>query len=72
MPSPALPIRAISLDLDDTLWPMRPTLIAAEQQLGRWLTTHAPLTAALMASEQRSALRKLFVLCRVVVQESCR
>ena len=38
-------VAAITLDLDDTLWPVRPTLIAAEKVLAAWLRTHAPATA---------------------------
>jgi putative hydrolase of the HAD superfamily len=38
-------VTAITLDLDDTLWPVRPTLVAAEQVLAAWLRTHAPATA---------------------------
>jgi HAD superfamily hydrolase (TIGR01549 family) len=44
--TPALQhVRAITLDLDDTLWPVRPTLVAAEKVLAEWLRTHAPATA---------------------------
>ncbi len=39
-------IRAIGLDLDDTLWPIWPTIARAETQLLRWLEQHAPRTAA--------------------------
>ena len=39
-------ITALTLDLDDTLWPVRPTLVAAEKVLAAWLRTHAPATAA--------------------------
>ena len=38
-------VTAITLDLDDTLWPVRPTLVAAEKVLAAWLCTHAPATA---------------------------
>lgn len=38
-------IRAISLDLDDTLWPIWPTIAKAEAVLLRWLAEHAPATA---------------------------
>jgi HAD superfamily hydrolase (TIGR01549 family) len=38
-------VTAITLDLDDTLWPVRPTLIAAEKVLAEWLRAHAPATA---------------------------
>jgi putative hydrolase of the HAD superfamily len=40
-------IRAISLDLDDTLWPIAPTIARAEQELHAWFATHAPSTAAM-------------------------
>ena len=39
-------IQAITLDLDDTLWPVWPTIKKAEAALHDWLTTHAPNTAA--------------------------
>lgn len=40
-------IRAITLDLDDTLWPIWPTIARAERALQGWLADHAPATAAL-------------------------
>lgn len=43
-------IRAISLDLDDTLWPIWPTIARAEDALQAWLSAHAPATAALCAA----------------------
>lgn len=39
--------RAITLDLDDTLWPIAPTIARAEEQLHAWLHQHAPATAAM-------------------------
>ncbi len=42
-------IQAITLDLDDTLWPVWPTIACAEQVLQDWLTLHAPQTALLCA-----------------------
>jgi putative hydrolase of the HAD superfamily len=39
------PIRAVTLDLDDTLWPIYPTIIRAETLLHVWLAEHAPATA---------------------------
>ena len=41
------PIRAISLDLDDTLWPVWPTIERAEAALQSWLQHHAPAAAVL-------------------------
>jgi putative hydrolase of the HAD superfamily len=40
-------IRAISIDLDDTLWPIAPTIERAEAALQAWFAQHAPMTAAL-------------------------
>ena len=52
-------VRAISLDLDDTLWPVWPTIARAELALQGWLTTRAPGAAALVADSQaRAALRQ--------------
>jgi putative hydrolase of the HAD superfamily len=38
-------IRAITLDLDDTLWPVWPAIRGAEQALHTWLSEHAPPVA---------------------------
>ena len=35
-------IRALTFDLDDTLWDNRPVLRAAEQSLYDWLAEHYP------------------------------
>ncbi|TAM39652.1 MAG: HAD family hydrolase [Burkholderiaceae bacterium] len=43
-------VRAVSLDLDDTLWPVWPTIERAEMALHGWLGEHAPNTAALYSS----------------------
>ena len=52
-------IRAISLDLDDTLWPIWPVIARAEQALQDWLRPQAPRTAAVLADAgQRLALRQ--------------
>jgi FMN hydrolase / 5-amino-6-(5-phospho-D-ribitylamino)uracil phosphatase len=50
-------IRAISFDLDDTLWPIWPVIERAEKALLAWLSEHAPMTAALFASP--TALREI-------------
>ena len=41
-------IEAISLDLDDTLWPIWPTIERAEEVLHAWLLREAPRTADLL------------------------
>jgi 2-haloalkanoic acid dehalogenase type II len=40
-----VPPRAITLDLDETLWPIWPVIARAEQVLHAWLYEHAPVTA---------------------------
>ena len=50
-------IRAITLDLDDTLWPVWPVIARAESVLQQWLQAHAPATAA--ACAQAGRLRAL-------------
>ena len=50
-------IKAITLDLDDTLWPIWPTIERAEKALHRWLNDHAPMTAAVYSSP--GALREI-------------
>lgn len=50
-------IRAITLDLDDTLWPIWPTIARAEAVLQAWLDERAPATAAL--GRDKNALREL-------------
>jgi 2-haloalkanoic acid dehalogenase type II len=50
-------IKAISLDLDDTLWPIWPTIERAEKVLHEWLAANAPMAAALFSST--SALRDI-------------
>ena len=38
-------VRALTLDLDDTLWPVWPAIERAERALHAWLRAHAPATA---------------------------
>lgn len=45
-------IKVISLDLDDTLWPIWPTIERAERMLHDWLAEHAPRTATLYPGPQ--------------------
>ncbi|MDE2605363.1 MAG: HAD-IA family hydrolase [Burkholderiales bacterium] len=50
-------IKAVTLDLDDTLWPIWPTIERAERALHDWLSEHAPMTSALFANP--AALRDI-------------
>lgn len=52
----SLTLRAITLDLDDTLWPVWPTIRRAEAALHDWLSAHAPATAA---AHDLAALREI-------------
>ena len=55
-------IRAISIDLDDTLWPVGPVIARAEQALQDWLSPRAPGATALLRDPQtRLDLRQQFV-----------
>jgi putative hydrolase of the HAD superfamily len=50
-------VRAITIDLDDTLWPIWPTIARAEGILQDWLEERAPATAAL--SRDKNTLREV-------------
>ena len=50
-------VRAISFDLDDTLWPIWPCIQRAEKVLHEWLVIHAPMAAALFSNPE--ALRDI-------------
>jgi putative hydrolase of the HAD superfamily len=49
--------RAITLDLDDTLWPIAPAIERAEVALDAWLREHAPAAAARWPLAERRRLR---------------
>ncbi|MGL4668705.1 MAG: HAD family hydrolase [Saezia sp.] len=51
-------IKAITLDLDDTLWPVWPAIWEAEKHLYNWMCERAPATAAANNIETLSAARK--------------
>ena len=58
-------IKAITLDLDDTLWPIGPTILRAEETLATWLAQRAPGAAAVFADPQaRLAVRMHVVQAR--------
>lgn len=50
-------IRALTLDLDDTLWPIEPVVLRAEAELDAWLARHCPEVAAAWPIEAMRALR---------------
>jgi putative hydrolase of the HAD superfamily len=51
-------ILAISLDLDDTLWPVEPAIRNAETRLHEWLTTEHPSVASAYPIAAMRALRE--------------
>lgn len=58
-------IKAITLDLDDTLWPIWPAIGRAEQALDGWLSRRAPMTAALFSNPAaRQEIREQVVRSR--------
>lgn len=51
------PVRAITLDLDDTLWPFAPIGARVERVLDAWLHEHCPRTAQRFPIEAMRELR---------------
>lgn len=49
--------RALTLDLDDTLWPVWPAIERAEAVLHDWLKDHAPATATAFDTQALRAVR---------------
>jgi putative hydrolase of the HAD superfamily len=52
-----MPLQALTLDLDDTLWPVWPAIHRAEAVLRDWLGQHAPNTLAAHSPAAMLALR---------------
>lgn len=51
------PFKAISFDLDDTLWPVASVLSHAEAKASEWFMAHAPRALPHLAPERRQVLR---------------
>ncbi len=51
-------IAAITFDLDDTLWPIAPTIREAERELHAWFARHAPKIARQFSLEDLGRLRE--------------
>lgn len=51
------PIKAVLFDLDDTLWPLVPTLVKAEAVLYDWLAINLPGVTQRFSNEELRALR---------------
>ena len=54
----SFPVRAITLDLDDTLWPFAPVGARIERVLDAWMREHSPATAAMFPLLEMRALRE--------------
>ncbi|MGH8192827.1 MAG: HAD family hydrolase [Woeseiaceae bacterium] len=57
-----LHIRAITLDLDDTLWEIAPVIQRAEAELWRWLERHCPAIAEKFSAEAALEIREQIIL----------
>lgn len=57
----SFPVRAITLDLDDTLWPFAPIGARIERVLHAWMERHSPQTAARFPISEMRALRERVV-----------
>ena len=53
--------RAILFDLDDTLWPIAPVIVQAEETLHLWLHTHAPRVAERFSIEHLREARLMLL-----------
>lgn len=53
--------KAVTLDLDDTLWPVAPTIRGAEAAANAWFADHAPAVLADWDPPARLALRQRIV-----------
>ncbi|MGY1458404.1 MULTISPECIES: HAD family hydrolase [unclassified Luteimonas] len=54
----AFAVRAITLDLDDTVWPFAPIGVRIERVLDEWMRRHSPATAEMFPVEGMRALRE--------------
>ncbi len=50
-------IRAVSFDLDDTLWPLMPVILKAEKDTNKWLIENYPGVEKLLNSEEMIQIR---------------
>lgn len=55
-------IRTITIDLDDTLWPIRPVIERAEKRLYAWLSDHYPRITEKFSPESIRDVRNKVVL----------
>jgi FMN hydrolase / 5-amino-6-(5-phospho-D-ribitylamino)uracil phosphatase len=51
-------VKGISLDLDETLWPIMPTIVRAEALTQAWISDHAPKVVATFDTKAMRGLRE--------------
>ena len=54
-------IKAVTFDLDDTLWDVRPALVQAEEAQNRWLNAHFPAALADMDHDALLARKRQLI-----------
>jgi len=57
----SLPIKVLSFDLDDTLWPCYPTIVRAEKLLYQWLTENVSVITDTYDIDQLREKRRLLL-----------
>ena len=57
-------IQALSFDLDDTLWPLMPTVLHAEKAQWAWLSDHYPQHSAVFTRDRAAAIRERLLIER--------
>ena len=50
-------IKAVSFDLDDTLWPLLPVILKAEKDTNQWLIDNYPGVEVLLKSQEAMKIR---------------
>ena len=50
-------IKAITFDLDDTLWPLMPVILKAEKDTNKWLIENYPGVENLLKSDEVKEIR---------------
>ena len=50
-------IKAVSFDLDDTLWPILPVILKAEKDTNQWLIDNYPGVEVLLKSQEVTKIR---------------
>ncbi|MEN7341717.1 MAG: HAD-IA family hydrolase [Pseudomonadota bacterium] len=53
-----LDVDVISLDLDDTLWPVAPVIRNAESEMRAWINTHYPNVFKMLGADEIKAIRR--------------